>query len=242
MRYLLQSFVDWLRPTEAKHEPSIDNERQDLVDEADHPDAFLNLCKGIVHVGANSGQERDTYASYGLKVVWIEPIPEVFAELEANLEGYKDQVAIQALLTDQEGQRCTLHVSNIDGQASSILDLNQCLDIWPSVDYVRDIEIVSSTLPIALSGANVDHLSYDALILDTQGTELQVLKGAREILSCFKYIKTEAADFEAYTGCALVSQLDDFLGQEGFRRTRADKFAERELGGAYFDLLYERII
>lgn len=37
---------------------------------------------GVVHVGANLGQERELYEHYGLNVLWVEPIPEVFEQLK----------------------------------------------------------------------------------------------------------------------------------------------------------------
>jgi hypothetical protein len=37
------------------------------------PQAYLAKCHGVIHVGANAGQERDLYAAHGLSVVWIEP-------------------------------------------------------------------------------------------------------------------------------------------------------------------------
>lgn len=50
------------------------------------PDRFLKKVKGIIHVGANTGQEMELYAKYKLPVVWIEPIPEVFETLQNNLK------------------------------------------------------------------------------------------------------------------------------------------------------------
>ena len=38
-------------------------------------DAFLRKVSGVIHVGANLGQERAHYARFRLDVVWIEPIP-----------------------------------------------------------------------------------------------------------------------------------------------------------------------
>ena len=46
------------------------------------PDAFLHQVSGVVHVGANTGQERDLYQTLGLRVCSIEPIPDVFARLQ----------------------------------------------------------------------------------------------------------------------------------------------------------------
>ena len=47
-------------------------------------DRFLKKVKGVIHVGANTGQEMELYAKYKLPVVWIEPIPEVFETLKQN--------------------------------------------------------------------------------------------------------------------------------------------------------------
>lgn len=40
--------------------------------------SFLSKGRGVIHVGANAGQERELYAAFGLHVIWIEPIPDVF--------------------------------------------------------------------------------------------------------------------------------------------------------------------
>src|SRR5262245_45342089 len=46
---------------------------------------MMQRLKGIIHVGANVGQERDDYATYGLNVLWIEPIPWLFAQLKSRI-------------------------------------------------------------------------------------------------------------------------------------------------------------
>ena len=44
--------------------------------------SFLNNVSGVIHVGANSGQERYEYNLYSLDVIWIEPIPKIFNKLK----------------------------------------------------------------------------------------------------------------------------------------------------------------
>lgn len=204
------------------------------------PNGFLKSCCGVIHVGANLGQERDLYAKHDLKVAWVEPIPEVFARLRENIVDYPDQIAIQSLITDRDGETVTLHVANNGGESSSILDLHEHKDIWPSVHYVEDIELATETLITALGKAEAAFDDYDALVLDTQGTELTVLKGAEKILPCIDYIKTEASDFEAYRGCTTVVEIETYLGRRGFTLIRRDKFAERSAGGAYYNVLFQR--
>lgn len=180
------------------------------------PNDHLKLCSGVIHVGANTGQERNLSARHKLKVAWIEPIPEQFESLQRNVRSLPDQTAINALIADADGKSCTFHVANNRGLSSSILDLHSHKDIWLDVHYIRDISMKSSTLKTALETWGVDPGRYDALVSDTQGSELLILQGAKEILRQFRFIKTEAAEFESYRNCATFDQLCSYLKPFGF--------------------------
>jgi FkbM family methyltransferase len=199
---------------------------------------FLTSVRGVIHVGAHWGEERYLYAEHGLKVVWIEPIPEVFAKLVDNIRSFPDQKAINALITNEDGALCTLHISNNSGLSSSILDLYLHKDIWPDVTFTHDISVRSTRLPTAL--ADISLSEYDAMILDTQGTELLILQSATAILGGFKYIQVEAANFEAYRNRATVDTINTFLRQHGFRLLHKHLQIGRDAGGEYFDLLFGR--
>ncbi len=205
-----------------------------------NPDRFLRHAKGVIHVGANSGQERDQYAALGLPVVWIEPIPEVFAKLTANLRGFPRQRAVQALVTDRDDVEYNFHVANNSGASSSIFDFGLHKDIWPEVGYERTIKITSKTLARVLEEEKVDVARYDVLVMDTQGSELLVLKGAEPLLPHFSFIKTEVPDFESYAGCVQLPELTEFLVRNGFRELSRHRFARHSSGGSYFDIVYSR--
>jgi 2-O-methyltransferase len=208
---------------------------------ANSPDAYLKLCtSGVIHVGANRGHERFLYAENRLKVVWIEPLPEIFDQLRHNIEPYADQRALNALITDRDGDVYTLHISNNAGESSSIFDLHHHKDLWPDVHYVGDIVLTSVTLKTALEEHAISPGEYEVLAIDVQGSELMVLKGAEDILPCFKYIKSEAADFEVYKNGCTADQITAYLETRGFRLMRKDAFARRAAGGACFDLLFAR--
>lgn len=203
-------------------------------------DEFLGRCRGVIHAGANAGQERDLYARYGLPVIWIEALPAVYEELKANIAPYPKQTAICTLLTARDNETHVFRVANNAGQSSSILDLKYHKDIWPGVHFVEQVEMQSMTLPSALSSINADISRFDALVMDTQGSELLILQGAGDLLDGFDFIKTEAADFESYENCATVASLSGFLAGKGFRLAGRNKFAEHPSLGAYYDLLFER--
>lgn len=205
-----------------------------------HPDRFLGDVSGVIHVGANSGQERMLYAKNGLRVVWLEPIPEVFERLKNNLEGFPEQRAFQYLVADRDDVEYQFNVASNEGASSSILDLGLHRDIWPDIRYERTVRLRSKTLPSVLAAERVDVSEYDALVMDTQGSELLVLQGAASVLARFKYIKTEAPDFESYVGCCQLPELTKFLSERGYEEYSRHKFAERPQGGAYYDVVYRR--
>jgi FkbM family methyltransferase len=202
-------------------------------------DRFLRRAIGVIHVGANEGQERDTYARYGLPVIWIEPIPDVFAKLQRNIGSYPRQKAFRYLLTDKDDDVCMLHVASNLGASSSILELGAHPEIWPEIHYTNAIQLNSTTLATFIAAEGIDASAYDTLVLDTQGCELSIMKGGD--LTQFRHIKTEAADFEVYKGCARRREIEDYLTQRGFVLRKALKFAERQDGSGVFDLLFERV-
>jgi len=67
-----------------------------------------------------------------------------------------------------------------------------------------------------------------------------VLKGAVRTLTQLKFVLAEAADFEAYAGCAQVDELTSYLNSAGFMLIRTDRQMESPQGERYFDLLYRK--
>jgi len=205
-----------------------------------NPHSYLKRVTGIIHVGANLGQERELYAQYKVKVLWIEPLPHIFEKLRENIRFFPDQIAINHLVTDKDDAEYLFHVASNEGASSSILEFAQHIEIWPDIHEVSQVTLKSITLDSLLGKIGTNSRSYQALVMDTQGSELLVLKGAAQSLDQFKFIKTEAADFESYVGCARVEELTSYLVPFGFKLTRRDKFAESSSGGQYFDLLYRK--
>jgi FkbM family methyltransferase len=205
-----------------------------------NPERVFKGIKGIIHVGANTGQEVSLYNKYDLSVIWVEPIPEVFETLKLNIKDTPKQIALKGLVTDIDNAEYQFHLASNNGASSSILDLNLHKDIWPGVIFEKTITLFSKTLPSLLKVNNINASEYDMLVLDTQGSELLVLKGAIPLLKNFKYIKTEAPDFESYKGCCQVKDLSSFLLQYGFIEFSRCKFATHPKEGGYYDVIYKK--
>jgi len=204
-----------------------------------NPDRFLRNTSGVIHVGANTGQERELYDKLNLFVLWIEPIPEVFETLQANLRGFPRQRAIQRLVTDRDDEDYQFHIAN-NLLSSSILDLKHHQDVWPDVKYINTILVKSITLTSLLKREHIDPFNYQALIMDTQGSELLVLNGSIPVLHNFIYIKTEVANFESYAGCCQLADISLFMTQYGYKEFSRHKIAEKPKGGSYFDVIYQK--
>lgn len=203
-------------------------------------DDFLKKIDGVIHVGANFGQERDIYASQGLNVLWVEPIPDVFRQLRENIRGLPKQRALNYLVTDRDDEECEFFLSDNQGESSSMLAFARHSEMWPNVKYVGSMALKSITLTTMLGREGVDVGKYQALVLDTQGAELRVLRGAEEIVRNFRYIKLEAPDFESYQGCCTVRELSEYLLRYGFREISRNRFGYKENVGSYYDIVYRR--
>ena len=70
------------------------------------------------------------------------------------------------------------------------------------------------------------HLSHiDFLKMDTQGSEYEILQGAKEILKKTHHIKCECEYKEWYKGQKLAEDVISFLESIGFEKTRTNDIA-----------------
>lgn len=195
-------------------------------------------AKGVIHIGASRGQERQMYDSYGLNVIWIEALPDVYAELSTNIAEFPKQIALNALITDTIGTPTDFYVTNNGGLCSSIYDLHLHQEYAPNTRVSEVITLSSNTLDNLLS--NIDVSLYDILALDVHGAEILVLSGASKILESCKYVIAEASDFEAYKGGCDIKDVSKFLYQRGFFETgRYYVYLGPKKVGSFFDVVYK---
>lgn len=201
---------------------------------------FLRHVQGVIHIGASEGQERELYRTFGLRVIWIEPIKEVFERLLKNISNLPSQRALNYLLSEEDGKEYPFHLANNAGESSSILAFGKVREIWPELHYTNTIRLTSVTLGTALEREGCNVSDYDALVLDTQGSEHKILSGASQLLFGFKYIKVEVADFEAYEGCCQIEEMTQFMASHGFREFRRIVQKHMDNVGTYYDVIYSR--
>ena len=181
----------------------------------------LEISKGIVHIGANTGQEAEVYARHNKPVIWIEALPQIYEMLERNVAQYPNQQAINALVTDNDGEEYKFNISNNkDADASSLFEFDdEAKKLWPELKMVDSLPLVGKTLNTIYQEFNIDGNLFDFLVMDVQGSELLVLKGAESVLQNFQYIWTEVSTVNIYKNGVLWDELKTFLNHKGFKET-----------------------
>jgi FkbM family methyltransferase len=202
---------------------------------------ILEKVRGVIHVGANYGQEREVYDRHKLHVLWFEPIPSVFRELLNNLSGLVFQDAYRFLVWDTPGIDIPFHVTDNEGQSSSALELHRHKELWPDVHHGETITVPKTSLNVIFDHRPFFLAKFDFLVIDAQGAELKVLTGATDILPRMKYVQIEATDCELYKGCAQLPEIDAFMREHGFKEMGRTSFSPRPDIGNCYEVLYERI-
>jgi FkbM family methyltransferase len=179
-------------------------------------DSFFENAKKVIHIGAHRGEERYDYAKRNLHVLWIEADPKKIFDLQANLRGFQNQRCFQGLLGSHAQSQCEFHIASNDGASSSVYPFGQHNLLWPEIDMYEKIYLPKVTLPELLVKENIAISDYDTLIMDVQGSELDILRGIPDLPQIFTRIQLEAADFPVYQGSPLKMEIDEYLNKIGY--------------------------
>lgn len=197
--------------------------------------------KGVVHVGANEGQEAADYFKAGTQyTLWIEPIPDVFSKLKENVKKhhFKDSWCLPYLISDVDGEIVDFNIANNEGQSSSMLAFGTHSQMHPTVKFVNTVQLKTKRIDTIFNdlqkeAKHFDPSNYDFLNVDVQGAELKVLKGMGEYLNGFKWLYLEVNKAELYKLCPMVEEIDEYVGQYGFKRVET-KWTGAGWGDGYY--------
>lgn len=189
----------------------------------------------FVEVGARKGAKR--FQGKDVRYYGFEPAPASYFTIQQN-PNYGYAKVFRCALADQAGTR--LFYETQHPGCSSLLKPNQAIiakfdhreawgrDIWnrrvlvpqrcPFADHfqiVGSYYVQTRTLDDVCQAEGIDHIDY--LQLDTQGSELQVLRGAVNILQKTDKVGIEMELIPLYQDQPLMDDLWCFLKTQGFR-------------------------
>lgn len=174
----------------------------------------LEMASGVLHIGAHFGEERFLYSELNKPVLWIEAVPEYFQRLEANISGFANQQARLLLLSDSE-KLVDFFIANNEGASSSLFRFAENNGFENSgLRMESQLRLTTVRLDHAFQDNEIS--LFDHWVIDVQGAEMEVLKGAGIFLKLCNSMMVEVSRREIYVGGSSYFDLTEFLEQEGF--------------------------
>lgn len=177
---------------------------------------------GVLQVGASSGQELEYFRAAGVAYgAFIEPLDGPFSILQQRCTMFPGFLPIQSLCGSRDGEQVSFHVASNNGESSSIFLPKSHLNYYPMIHFAETKSLHSFTLDrifAAIAQQNPEIAqSINLLFMDTQGAELEVLKGANNVLSRVNSVYTEVGHGHGYDGAAPVEDIIALMRLHGFR-------------------------
>lgn len=175
----------------------------DVFDDLRHRDV-LDQASVVFDVGANVGDTvKGFLAGYpAAKVYAFEPAPDTFMALANNVRGMRSErvTLVNAALSSEAGQ--ARMDSTVRGDLRAIGDVGDLLTMVTTVDdYCTDIGV----------------RAVDYLKIDTEGHDLEVIRGAVNTLPNVRVIQTEVAMNPSNEVHVPLETMRAELEQHGFR-------------------------
>lgn len=202
-------------------------------------DNYLKNAKGVIHIGASNGYERNIYKKYSVKeVLWIEADPDVFQELKKNISKFDNNFAYNHLITDKDNSEYNFLISSDDGQSSSIYNFKDQSQMYEDLKIVKNILLNSITFKSFVKKYEIDLKKFTCLVIDTQGAEMDVLKGMNNLIVNFKFIRIETAEFDVYENYPKLNIISEYLKKFGFLEIRRTEIDLNDYNQKAYDIIF----
>jgi len=167
----------------------------------------------LIHmdIGARGGEEKlvEKYQRWFASIL-VEPVPE-----PAKAARSDSPIIIDKLMGANEC-RSALNVTREPALSSVLQPSREAVSYFSpnpdQYDVIDSIELPMTSISATLKEKGIDHLEY--LKVDTQGTELNVLKGLEEYAPLI--IKTEISFMPLYQDSCLFWEISRFLTRRGY--------------------------
>lgn len=177
----------------------------------------LKTINGIIHVGANVGQEIPIYKKYTDNIILIEPLQHLCDSIR-NM--YSDCLVINCAVGVNEGFM-DFYVSSNNGESSSLYRPKTHLTHYPDIVFNETIKVPVKRMETLLYEHPEKIQKCNVLIIDTQGADLDVVKSFGPHILTFDMICLEYINCEYYDNNDNHSNdtksIDDYLTTFNFK-------------------------
>lgn len=175
---------------------------------------------GLIHVGGHIGEEVSDYYIKGIdNIVIFEPLLQSFVQLESEVAKYQfKKIKLINKALGSKNKQIEMNVCNQDGLCSSLLNPKHVLEQYPHIKFPNKQLVDMITMDSIIE----ENHNYNFLNMDTQGYELEVLKGSKKTLKKINFVYTEVNNTEVYENNALIEDIDKFLEKYNMVRVETD--------------------
>jgi len=197
----------------------------------------------IIDVGGFDGGTSRYFATEfkDQTIYCVEPNARMWSTLDRLAATHKT-IRIKKIALGKEKGSAVLHVT-ANNVSSSLNEISvQEVAQTPRAFQASFKEEDEATVEVStLDGEFKDTPGVLLIKLDTQGTELDVLKGGIEMLKKTRFVLTEMDNHNLYKNTCQYYEVDDFLRSRSFRLVDIIVTYRGNDGMAEFDALYENM-
>jgi len=182
----------------------------------------------IIEAGSYNGADTEYLAKYWKNgsVHSFEPIPALYKKTTQRVKKCKNVSTYQVALSNKNGSAdfyiSSLNASpNAPSASSSLLEPALHLVHAPQVGFKKKIVVQTMTLDLWAEKNKIRNVDF--IWLDTQGSELSILKNSSKILPTVKAILLEVIFIEAYKNQPSFDETKTWMESQGFQLAALSK-------------------
>lgn len=168
----------------------------------------------VFDVGANKGQFGKSLIDGGLKadIISFEPLQDAYQELKQKADKVPNWTTFNNAV-GSKSYETSINVS-ANSHSSSLLKVNENhLDAEQTAEIVAEQKVQVKPLNEMVEAAGGDKI---LLKIDTQGFELEVLKGSEQLFDFIDVILVELSMVPLYEDSAAYSTIINYLEEKGY--------------------------
>lgn len=188
--------------------------------------------KTLIHIGAHEAQEVWVYDQYDFqKIYLVEPLPRCISIIKDKISTKPKYKLFDCALGSRD-EKTDIYIA--DGEDSGSSSLLKPRD--SKITFSNKIQINVKKF----TSLGIDKV--DAAVIDTQGFEIEVLKGFEDKIASLKFAIVEFANYEGYKMQPKYKDLNRFMKSKGFVVIDQIKRINQPIptinAGSYGDALY----
>jgi FkbM family methyltransferase len=165
-----------------------------------------------------------------LKIYGFDPDSQECKNLEGKYSDLHNVKLVPVGLADFVGSK-TLYFTKEPACSSLYEPISRLTELYPALDCAKTMKKIEVEVTTLDSWCEKEALSKaDYIKIDTQGSELDILKGGVSILKTTRFLEVEVEFNRIYEKQPIFSDVDKFLREQGFVLWRLSNLAHYSMG------------